>query len=148
MILRIDLKIFIFLILYYFTKQVKFYALVMVFAFIHELGHLLAGIILKMKVKKISIMPVGFSVEFRLNENDYNKKILMSNKLEIKKLIVAICGPLTNAFIILVVFFIKTEFVDKYLIIYSNLAVLIFNLIPIYPLDRRQNFKVYILFNI
>lgn len=46
----------------------------MLFAFLHEFGHLMAGIILKMKVKKISIMPTGFSIEFALTDNDYNKK--------------------------------------------------------------------------
>ena len=39
---RIDLKIFIFLIIFYFTKQIEIYAMIMLFALIHELGHLLA----------------------------------------------------------------------------------------------------------
>lgn len=137
MVFRIDLKIFIFFILYCFTRQIKFYSFVMIFALIHELGHLVAGIVLKMKIKKISIMPVGFSVEFGLNKRDYNEKILKSNKLEIKKLIVAIAGPVTNILIIVMLLLIKKDFEYKYLIIYSNLAILIFNLLPIYPLDRR-----------
>ena len=81
MIFRIDLKIFIFLIILYFTRQIEIYWLIMLFAFLHEFGHLMAGIILKMKVKKISIMPTGFSIEFALTDNDYNKKILNSNIL-------------------------------------------------------------------
>ena len=71
----------------------------MLFAFLHEFGHLMAGIILKMKVKKISIMPTGFSIEFALTDNDYNKKILNSNILEIKKIIIAFAGPLVNLII-------------------------------------------------
>ena len=43
---RIDLKIFIFLIIFYFTKQIEIYAMIMLFALIHELGHLLAGILM------------------------------------------------------------------------------------------------------
>ena len=43
---RIDLKIFIFLVLFYFTKQIEIYALIMIFAIIHELGHLVAGILM------------------------------------------------------------------------------------------------------
>lgn len=148
MIFRIDLKIFIFLIIYYFTRQIGVYAFVMFFALIHELGHLMAGIILNMKVKRVSVMPVGFSIEFKLSEKDYNEKILRSNKLEIKKLIIASCGPITNALIILIALLIKKQFDYKQLIIYSNLAILIFNLLPIYPLDRWKNYEVDFLFDI
>lgn len=49
---RIDLKIFIFLIIFYFTKQIEIYAMIMLFALIHELGHLLAGILMGMKPRK------------------------------------------------------------------------------------------------
>ena len=43
---RIDLKIFIFLVLFYFTKQIELYGYMMFFAFIHELGHLITGLLL------------------------------------------------------------------------------------------------------
>lgn len=39
---RIDLKIFGFLILFYFTKQIEIYSLMMLFCFLHELGHLIS----------------------------------------------------------------------------------------------------------
>ena len=58
---RIDLKIFIFLIIFYFTKQIEIYAMIMLFALIHELGHLLAGILMGMKPEKIELMPFGVS---------------------------------------------------------------------------------------
>ena len=78
---RIDLKIFLFLILFYLTKQIEIYAMIMVFALIHELGHLLAGIILKMKPEKLEIMPFGVSIAFKIEPKDYNKKIKKGNKL-------------------------------------------------------------------
>ena len=141
MIFRIDLKIFIFLIILYFTRQIEIYWLIMLFAFLHELGHLFAGIILKMKVKKISIMPAGFSIEFALTENDYNKKVLNSNIFEIKKIIIASAGPLINL-IIMSVFIIcgKNSEIAKN-IIYSNFLIAIFNLFPIYPLDGGRILK-------
>lgn len=40
--LKIDLKIFIFLILFYFTRQIKIYSVMMLFCIIHEFGHLLS----------------------------------------------------------------------------------------------------------
>ena len=86
---RIDLKIFIFLILFYFTKQIELYAFIMIFALIHELGHLLAGILLGMKPEKLELMPFGVSISFKINVEEYNKKIKKGNILEIKKMIVA-----------------------------------------------------------
>ena len=73
MLFRIDLKIFAFLILFYFTRQIEIYATILIFCIIHELGHLLAGLILKMKPKKIEIMPLGISISFYLQTKDYNK---------------------------------------------------------------------------
>lgn len=135
MIFRIDLKIFIFLIILYFTRQIEIYWLIMLFAFLHEFGHFMAGIILKMKVKKISIMPAGFSIEFALTDNDYNKKILNSNILEIKKIIIAFAGPLVNLIIMSVFIILHKNEEIAYNIIYSNFLIAIFNLLPIYPLD-------------
>ena len=135
MIIRIDLKIFIFLIILYFTRQIEIYWIIILFAFLHEIGHLLAGIVLKMKVKKVSIMPAGFSIEFALTEKDYNKKILNSNILEVKKIIIAIAGPFVNLVVILIMALIGNKSVISNNIIYSNFLIAIFNLLPIYPLD-------------
>ena len=137
--LRIDLKIFIFLIVFYFTKQLTFYAFTMIFCILHELGHLVAGAILNFDVNKIELMPWGISIEFNLKINDYNKRILKANILEIKKVIIAIAGPLVNIF--LVILFSNIEIVFKETIIYSNLAIVLFNILPIYPLDGGRILK-------
>lgn len=138
---RIDLKIFLFLIIFYLTKQIHIYALIMIFALIHELGHLLAGILCGMKPEKLEIKPYGVSVSFKLFPKDYNIKIGQGNKLEIKKIIVALAGPLTNLFIIIVSLNLPIEIFTKLMIIYSNILITIFNLIPIYPLDGGRIVK-------
>ena len=141
MVFRIDLKIFIFLLILYFTRQIEIYWFIMFYALLHELGHLIAGILLKMKVKKFSIMPSGFSIEFALIEEDYNKKILNSNLLEIKRIIVAISGPLVNILITLIVgFFVKQNEIYSN-ILYANLLIFLFNMLPIYPLDGGRVLK-------
>lgn len=58
--LRIDLKIIIFLLLFYLTKQIEIYSIIMCFCIIHELGHIFMGIILGLKPEKIEIMPIRF----------------------------------------------------------------------------------------
>lgn len=130
-----------FLIIFYLSKQIEIYLVIMFFAFIHELTHLLAGILLKMKVKRISIMPLGFSVEFAVSEENYNKKILKSNILEIKRIVIAIAGPLINLIICLVASNLNIQYELKNMIIYSNFLIAIFNLLPIYPLDGGRIIK-------
>ena len=144
MIFRIDLKIFIFLILFFLTKQIEIYALIMIFCIIHELGHLIAGILLGLKLKKIEIMPFGFAISFLLKIDDYNKKILKANLLEVKKIIIAFAGPLTNILLVLFFSFYDIPIIEKEKSIYSNLIIALFNLLPIYPLDGGRILKGFI----
>ena len=145
---KIDLKIFILIILFYFTKQMGIYALVLGFAIIHEFGHLLAGLILGMKPSKLLLKPYGVSIIFKLLPNDYNKKIGKGNVLELKKILVALAGPLTNLIIIVALMNFNLNLFFGLMIIYANILLIIFNLIPIYPLDGGRILKgiLYILF--
>lgn len=82
---RIDLKIFIFFILFFITKQIQIYLTILFFCILHELGHIIAGIILKMKPEKLEIMPYGVTVVFKVNPEDINKKIRKRNSFRNKK---------------------------------------------------------------
>lgn len=125
--IKVNLQIFIFALIFYLTKQIKIYTILMVFAFLHEVGHLIAGILLGLKVKSINIMPFGVSINFE----DY------SNKYIIKKIVIAIAGPLVNLIVVLLGMYNAWE--DD--IIYSNILILMFNLIPLYPLDGGRILK-------
>ena len=131
MTIKLNLNIFLFVLLFLVTNQIEIYALIMTFALIHELGHLLLGVILGFKAETLKVMPLGFCIEFETKVEDYNKKIMKSNILSIKKAIIALGGPLVNLIIILfgIVYNLEMN------IIYANLLILLFNLIPIYPLD-------------
>lgn len=138
---RIDLKIFILLLLFYLTKQIHIYAMLMIFAMLHEMGHLVAGIILGMKPEKIEIKPFGFSISFKLTTKDYNKKVKKANLLEIKKIIVALAGPITNLIIIMIALNITENLWQTLIIIYTNILIILFNILPIYPLDGGRILK-------
>ena len=132
---RIDLKIFVFLILFYLTKQIETYALLMLFAIMHELGHLCMGLALGMKPKKFEIMPYGVAIEFKIMPEDFNIKVKNANVFEMKKILVALAGPITNIIILISFFYIQIPIFLKLMVIYSNFLLIAFNLLPIYPLD-------------
>lgn len=139
--IRIDLKILLFLIIFYFTNQIRIYIIIMFFCFLHELGHILIGIILNVKPNKVEIIPCGFSTSFKANLKDKNYKIKNGNLLEVKKIIIAFAGPITSLIIAIMSGYINTQWVSSQDIIYSNILIMIFNLIPIYPLDGGQIIK-------
>lgn len=143
MSLKIDLKIFIFFILFYLTKQIKLYATIMILCIIHELGHVLMGLVLGLKIEKIEIMPMGLSVSFKLNIEDFNKKIQKGSVLQLKKIAIAIAGPLTNLIMLLIVLNtnINLKIVSNEILAYANILIMLFNLLPIYPLDGGRIFK-------
>lgn len=141
--IRLHLKIFIFIAIFIITKQIQIYATLMLFAILHELGHMVAGIVLGFKPSTIEIMPVGLSISFEGEVENYNKKIKKANKLTLKKLLIAMCGPFTNIVftIIFTLFPISIFNIDVQTIVYANILIAIFNLIPIYPLDGGRILK-------
>ena len=140
---KVNLKIFAFIGIFLITKQIEIYGIIMLFAFLHELGHLFMGLILGFKPQSLCINPMGLSISFKINAKDYNKKILKANKFIIKKILIAVAGPAVN-FIIATIFrynnFSLFEIKNE-LIVYANLLIAIFNLIPIYPLDGGRILK-------
>ena len=145
MSIKIDLKIFLFLFLFLLTSQIEIYILLMIFAIIHELGHLLAGVLLKFKPNEMRLTPFGLQISFDVDVQKYNKK---NKELAIKKAIIALAGPIINFLIAAVMIAlanfgtsIKNIYVYQIIIIYSNLIIGLFNLIPIYPMDGGRVLK-------
>ena len=135
--IKLNLNIFLFIFLFFLTNQIEIYSLVMIFALIHEVAHLVCGIILGFKPDTLKIMPMGFALEFVTNLQDYNVKVAKSNILAIKKIFIAIAGPLIN--LIIAIFGIILNINNN--IVYANLLIFLFNLIPIYPLDGGRILK-------
>lgn len=58
MTINVNLKIFLFALIFYLTKQIEIYVILMLFALVHEIGHLICGIMLGLKPKSLKIMPL------------------------------------------------------------------------------------------
>lgn len=137
MTVKINLKIFVFALIFYFTKQIHLYAMLMLFAFIHELGHLLCGLVMGLKPKSLKIMPFGICIEFSMIAKDYHHKRLDAKALAMRKIAIALAGPITNGIVVIVCNTLQNRIVgvDFTNIIYANVLIAVFNLLPIYPLD-------------
>lgn len=124
--IKVDLKIFLIIILYILTKNIEVFAMSFIFILLHELGHAITGITLGLKIKKININVLGLSIEFE----NYGKERINN------KIIIDIAGPAINiiSFIIAVIF-------KKEEIAYINILLAIINLLPIYPLDGGRIVK-------
>jgi stage IV sporulation protein FB len=88
---------------------------------IHELGHIIGALIFKWKIEKVILLPFGGITIF-------NEKIDKSLKEEF---IIAILGPLFQIIYFLI-------YKDNYIFNLYNKIILLFNLIPIYPLDGSK----------
>ena len=141
--LKIDFKIIFFALFFCITKQIRYYIIIMLFASIHECAHLITGLIMGFKVKKFQIMPVGLTLSFKDDINGYNKKVLNGNILCLKKIIILFAGPAINLVIAIIFFYFELDisYISREEIIYSNLLIAIFNMLPIYPLDGGRIIK-------
>lgn len=90
-------------------------------AFLHEVSHLLACIILKEKIAYIRICPYGINLKTGIIKN------------QIHKMIISVAGPLASMIFMLV---------SKDKIFYTaNLALFLINLLPALPLDGGEFLK-------
>lgn len=148
MYIKIDIKIFILIAIAFLAKNIEMYLLLIIFTLIHEIGHLLAGFILGFKAKGITIAPYGINIVFKINYSDYNKKICKANILAVKRIIIALAGPMTNIIIAIIINIFTANNINLSMLgfnnqqmIYANLIIAIFNMLPVYPLDGGRIIK-------
>ena len=147
MSIKIDLMIAFFIILFCITSQIEIYLILLFFAIVHEIGHLIVGLFLGFKPKEIQINIAGVRIEFKPKIEEYNKRVLKGSSLSLKRAIIAMAGPITNFLIIAilqVISIINPKFMLSNMginVVYANFLIGIFNLIPIYPLDGGRILK-------
>ena len=126
--IKINIQIFAIALVLILTKQIEVYAWLMLFALIHELAHMCAGLSLKLKPKALEVQAFGISIVFESFEN-----------LEKNKIIIASAGPFINILIAILFSFIHIK--ASSIIVNTNVLLAILNLVPIYPLDGGRIIK-------
>lgn len=129
--IQIDLKIVFLVIFYLILKQLEMYCLFLIFITIHELSHTFIGMFCGFKPQSMEIRPFGLALNF------YS----FSEAKSSKKIVTYLAGPCSN-FIIATILILSN--LNSNLIVYSiymNLALGIFNLLPVLPLDGGKILK-------
>lgn len=96
--------------------------------FIHELGHIVTGLLFKWKIDKVIIFPFGGLTIF-------NQKI---NTSSLEEFIIAIAG------IIFQTVFLLLLNTNNYFFIKYYKIILFFNILPIYPLDGSKVLNIFL----
>lgn len=109
------------------------YAAISYFSLVcHEIFHLFFAYKLKIKVKRIVVLPFGINIKTQ-EDMTFMSEILFCS-----------AGPLANLIIAAVLFYLKTNgicfFLSDYIIL-SNISIFLINILPIYPLDGGRIFK-------
>ena len=125
----------LFLILILISGRYKLYFIFFLLCFVHELGHIVMGFIFSCPCDCITILPFGINASIK------NKDKLKSYQ----ECLIYIAGPLMYFVnIILIEYLFKVGFLSYIGYIRaneSNLLILIFNLLPILPLDGGNIIK-------
>lgn len=122
------ITLFIFVSIGYFRFLIYFMVLIIV----HELGHILISLLFKWNIDKIIILPFGGLTK-------YNEMI---NRPLIEEFLIAISGIIFQFLFYLLV----KDFIDYKYFSFINYFIILFNLIPIYPLDGSKILNIF--FNI
>lgn len=107
------------------TGHIKDFCLFMSIILFHELGHILLGIFFKWKIEKIIVLPFGGLTIFQ----EYINRPIW------EEFLVCIAGPVFQ----IVYYLFISKFID---ITYIHYSLLIFNLLPIIPLDGSKIFNL------
>ena len=107
------------------TGYFKYIIYLMTLIYIHELGHITAGIILNWNIKKVVICPFGGMTYF--DE--------LQNRKMIEEFIIVILGPIYQILLYLIL---KVLGLATPLLADINIFLLIFNMLPVFPLDGSK----------
>lgn len=109
----------------HFTQILMFFVII----FVHEMGHATAAHFFKWRIKSIQLLPFGGALE----TDEYGNKSLKED------LIVILAGPVQHVWLVGLAYLFYSFSIIPYEMyqqfFYSNAAVMIFNLLPVWPLD-------------
>ncbi len=129
--IKIHLFFYVFMFISLITGHFFDFLIFSIIIFVHELGHIFAGLFFKWNLEKIVILPFGGVSIF---------KCFINTSL-LEQFIVTLMGPL---FQICFFAFLNHFFVLSNSLIFFNNLLLFFNLLPIFPLDGSKFLYIFL----
>lgn len=131
-IFKINILVYIFFIISFLTGSFKEVFIISFLIIIHEIGHVLLAKIEKIKVKKIVFYPLGgiSKIDIPLNINPF------------KEFIILIAGPIFQCIACLILIILFPKYQEEIILYHKN--ILLFNILPIYPLDGGKLLRLII----
>lgn len=112
---------FMFLILYFIvTQQLHMYSLLLLSLAVHEIGHVSVAKILHVRIRRLVLLP-------------YGGQLLVMPTSAKNMLCISLAGPIATLFLLLL-----SWHFDWQTLIMFQLIILLFNCLPIWPLDGGQ----------
>ena len=130
-IFKIHPFFYIFMFICLITGNIRDFLIFTSIIIVHEFGHIISGILFSWKIDRVILLPFGGLTIFNC----------FINTSLVEQFIVTLMGPV---FQIVFYFFISNFFVLSDSVIYYNYVLLIFNLLPIYPLDGSKFLYVFL----
>lgn len=121
--IKIHYSFYLLLFIGFFSGILKEVFIFIIIVILHELSHLLTSLIFKKKINFITITLIGGVIDLDSNEKGI-----------IQEFIINISGILMNLLLVIIIKSFKENYYTK-LIFEYNLIMIIFNSLPIYPLD-------------
>ncbi|WP_227396743.1 site-2 protease family protein [Jeotgalibacillus aurantiacus] len=118
-------SLWIFALLSFLSGQFSSFFLLFFYICLHEIGHVLAAWLLGWKIEKVALLPFGGQMQAR---GILDREIL-------EEAVVTLSGPFVNVLIIAILSTFFQDWSGFQESIKMNLQLLVFNLLPIWPLD-------------
>lgn len=113
------------------SEMILAYALAL---FIHEVGHYIASVACRCTPERMELTPFGALASIEVYHS----------LTPLKRFIVALCGPLVNLIFLLILvslFYLNIATAFMLSLFKSNLLLIIFNLLPVLPMDGGRMFQ-------
>lgn len=122
---KVNITTYLFFLISFLCGYFKNAIIIFLIVFIHELGHVIAIKLCKYQIIKVEFFPFGGITRI---DKPINSSIN-------KEMLIALAGIFSQLILGFIIFLFQEKLVDYSLFQLYNLSILLFNLIPIIPLD-------------
>lgn len=121
MVIKIHIYLFLMMAYMYAIGKLDTFLIYYVFVIMHELGHILIALTLKVDISEITLLPVGINAK-------YESEISI-----LRELIIALAGPIAS--------FLFYKILNNEMYAFFNIVIALINLIPVFPFDGGKILK-------